>query len=77
MVPTAIPAMAPLLRPLDPPEEEEAADVGVTVASATVSVAVASPELKSADVTLKQGTWAEKSAASTRVWCDGSLLVTS
>lgn len=69
MVPTAMPAMAPLLRPPpDPPEEdEEAADVGVTVASATVSVAVASPESKSAEVTLKQGTWAVKSAASTRV----------
>jgi hypothetical protein len=66
MVPTAMPAMAPLLRPPDPEDEEEAA-VGVTVAAATVSVAVASPESKSADVTLKQGTWAEKSAASTRV----------
>lgn len=75
MVPTAMPAMAPLLRPDPDPddEDEEAPDVGVTVAAATVSVAVASPESKSADVTLKQGTWAEKSAASTRVcfvrWC--------
>lgn len=75
MVPTAMPAMAPLLSPLDP--EDEPVDVGVTVAAATVSVAVASPESKSADVTLKQGTWAEKSAASTRVWCDGPMLVTS
>ena len=73
MVPTAMPAMAPLLRPSEPePEEEEddddePAEVGVTVAVATVSVAVASPESKSAEVTLKQGTWAVKSAASTRV----------
>lgn len=67
MVPTAMPAMAPLLRPPDP-EDDDAADVGVTVAAATVSVAVASPESKSAAVTLKQGTWAVKSAASTRVW---------
>ena len=67
IVPTAMPAMAPLLRPPDPePEEDE--EVGVTVEAATVSVAVASPESKSADVTLKQGTWAEKSAASTRVF---------
>lgn len=73
MVPTAMPAMAPLLRPLDP--EDEPVEVGVTVAAATVSVAVASPESKSADVTLKQGTWAEKSAASTRVWCGGPMLV--
>lgn len=68
MVPTAMPAMAPLLRPPPDPEDEELpAEVGSTVAVATVSVAVASPESKSADVTLKQGTWAEKSAASTRV----------
>lgn len=66
MVPTAIPAIAPLLRPPPPDDEPE---VGVTVATATVSVAVASPESKSAEVTLKQGTWAEKSAASTRVCC--------
>lgn len=70
MVPTAMPAMAPLLRPPPPPdpEDDDAADVGVAVAPATVSVAVASPESKSAAVTLKQGTWAVKSAASTRVW---------
>lgn len=68
MVPTAMPAMAPLLRPPPDPEPEEDEPVGVTVAAATVSVAVASPESKSAAVTLKQGTWAVKSAASTRVW---------
>lgn len=69
MVPTAMPAMAPLLRPPPDPEDDDELDVGVTVAAATVSVAVASPESKSAAVTLKQGTWAVKSAASTRVWC--------
>lgn len=67
MVPTAMPAMAPLLRPPPDEPEDEPAEVGVTVAAATVSVAVASPESKSAELTLKQGTWAEKSAASTRV----------
>lgn len=65
MVPTAMPAMAPLLSPPEPDDEEP--DVGVTVAAATVSVAVASPESKSAAVTLKQGTCAVKSAASTSV----------
>lgn len=74
MVPTAMPAMAPLLRPPDPEDEELLpTEVGSTVAVATVSVAVASPESKSEDVTLKQGTWAEKSAASTRVcFCVGA-----
>lgn len=69
MVPTAMPAMAPLLRPPGPDDDDddEAPELGVTVDAATVSVAVASPESKSAAVTLKHGTWAVKSAASTRV----------
>lgn len=59
MVPTAIPAMAPLLRPFELFEEL----VEVTVAVEAVAVTV---ESKSAAVTLKQGTEMEKSVISTK-----------
>lgn len=59
IVPTAMPAMAPLLRPLEPLNEL----VEVTVAADDVAVTV---ESKSAAVTLKQGTEMEKSVVSTK-----------
>lgn len=65
IVPTAMPAIVPLLKPLEPPDDAE--DVATTVALATAVVSVESPESNSAAVTLKQGTWMLKSAASTNV----------
>lgn len=61
MVPTAIPAMAPLLRPFELFDEL----VEVTVAAEEVAVTV---ESKSAAVTLKQGTEIEKSVVSTKYY---------
>lgn len=59
MVPTAIPAIAPLLRPFELFDEL----MEVTVAVEEVAVTV---ESKSAAVTLKQGTEMEKSVVSTK-----------
>lgn len=59
MVPTAIPAIAPLLRPFELFDEL----MEVTVAVEEVAVTVDS---KSAAVTLKQGTEMEKSVVSTK-----------
>lgn len=63
MVPTAIPAMAPLERPPD----EELPEV--VLSASAPEVGLEGGGLKSFDVTLKQGAWMSKSAVSTKV-CD-------
>lgn len=69
MVPTAIPAMAPVVNPLaDEPDKVEP----LAVEAAEVAVVVTVESKSSAD-TLKQGTETPKSAASTKYYCKVSL----
>jgi hypothetical protein len=64
MVPTAISALVPVVRPSEPELELELAAVAVAVGLTAV---VSPPLLKLLAVTLKQGTVSLKSAASTKV----------
>lgn len=67
MVPTAIPAMAPVVSPEELEFEDDDVDVEVAVEDDEDAVEDALV-VKSSEVTLKHGTWTVKSAASMKVW---------